>query len=369
MLGRPGDLQHEGELRRVEDRRFRRRLADQLGLKLFERTQERHGTRVALARRLRQRLQDDLAHLRRERVLRHLLRGRRRVVHVRGEHRDCGRRLERHHARHHLVQNDPERVEVRAPVELLGLRLLRAQVLRRAVHHAVLRQLRLVRARRLLDLGDPKVEDLHKLSNAPEVAQHDVVRLEVSVDDAELVGLVQRVERLAHDADGAKLVEVPFALDQPAQRAAFDVLHRHVDQPIFGVTKDEDANDVRVRQLRDRFRLPIEPRDELLALGGVAMQDLDRNLLIDRRVLREIDGAHPAFAQLLGQHVLAEQAGPDQGVARRRGRARPRQLRVPANARSGRLRAGHRRQARPVLRTKLHGVFEARATNRADLHR
>src|SRR6185437_300097 len=99
--------------------------------------------------------------------------------------------LERRLAGEELVEHDPERVEIRARVDLAAARLLGREVLRRADDRARLGQLARARAR------DPEVRDLDSTLAVDE----DVVRLDVAVDDAVPVREAQRREDLARVLD------------------------------------------------------------------------------------------------------------------------------------------------------------------------
>ena len=98
--------------------------------------------------------------------------------------------LEGQAARQHLEEDDAQRVDVRARVGLLALDLLGRHVLGRPDHHAGARDpLGLDRA------GDPEIHD-------PGVAvavDHDVLGLEVAVDDAQAVGFRQALADLPGD--------------------------------------------------------------------------------------------------------------------------------------------------------------------------
>ena len=109
-------------------------------------------------------------------------------------HRDLERRVpgERDAAGQHLVEHDAGRVDVRRRARRESARLLGRQVLRGADDRARLRDLARPGAR------DPEVHHL----DAAVWRNDDVVWLDVAVDDAVAVGVVERGEDLARVVDG-----------------------------------------------------------------------------------------------------------------------------------------------------------------------
>ena len=97
--------------------------------------------------------------------------------------------------------------------------------------------------------------------------QHDVVGLDVTVDDALVVGLGQAIRDLDRDLDRVLQVEL-LVRDQRSQRPPFHELHGDEDRAVLLVDV-VDLRDGGVRDRRRRARLtheaapPIGIRDEL----------------------------------------------------------------------------------------------------------
>jgi len=70
--------------------------------------------------------------------------------------------------------------------------------------------------------------------------------------------------------------------------------------------------DVRVRQLRDRARLAVEPPAELRIGGKGLGQDLDRDRAVEARVARTIHLTHSAGANRGDDLVRSEPCSGDQ---------------------------------------------------------
>ena len=134
--------------------------------------------------------------------------------------------------------------------------------------------------------------------------EHDVRGLQVAVDDVLLVGLVQRFGRFQRDLQGVELAEGPSRQSLP-ERLPFDVLH----DDAAGVAEVEqfmDAADVGMVQRRRQpgFLQQAFAGGEIVA--EAAGQDLDGDLAVQERVLREEDFPHPAFAELAGDAVVRQ---------------------------------------------------------------
>ncbi len=297
-------------------RRDRPRLDRLLEPRAREVLREREGARVALAGLGGERAQDD--RLERDGQRRHApprrdpLGGGRRDEVV---HRDA-RGRDRRQARHELVQDRPERVDVGAHVHLLAPRLLGSHVGRRPEHVARRRDLGPVEPARQAEVRH------ERLSLGRE---EDVRGLEVPVDDAALVRvrdgarhLLDEEERaLGRDArEGGVLPLLLRAPDDARERATGREVHD--DEPSAGgLAHVMDAHDVRVVERGDRARLLDEAGDLML---GAALEELERDDLPERRVARAVDRPAAAPPEELEQLVDADRASPARALARREGR-------------------------------------------------
>ena len=225
-----------------------------------------------------------------------------------------------------LVQDRPQRVDVAARIGQRAAGLLRGHVGGRAGDRALHGRARLLGA----DRGDrcPGVVVADRPGEAPvhdvdlaEGAEHDVVRLEVPVDDAARVGVADRLGGLVEERDHP--VEAQPRLLRPAvgracgvevhqrvaEGAALHDGHGVVGAAVLGGAALEDRHDARVLELSDGLRLG----DEALALvgaGGQArVQLLERHLSPEHRVQHPGDVAHPAGTQGAAHGVAGAAAG------------------------------------------------------------
>ena len=97
----------------------------------------------------------------------------------------------------HLIEDDPQRVDIRRRRNDLALRLFGGIVLHRAKRHAGCREP--LRLDVLVHAGDAEVGQLDQ----PRLVEHDVLRLDVAMDDALAVRGSQPERHVMRDSDGA----------------------------------------------------------------------------------------------------------------------------------------------------------------------
>ena len=141
------------------------------------------------------------------------------VLHLHDGDRHSAVGLEGQASGDHLVENDTDGVNVRLVVGHLASRLFRRDVVDRADggfrHGAGLAT---------GEPGDTEVRDL----DGPVFQQHDVLGLDVPVDDALVVGMLKRPENLGREVDRFLPGDDALLLDIFFQRDAFHVLHDDV---------------------------------------------------------------------------------------------------------------------------------------------
>lgn len=104
----------------------------------------------------------------------------------------------------------------------------------------------------VFDLRDAKIEDFDEIRLAEDVAKEDVGGLEIAVNDAAMVGLVDAFENLSRDVDGALERETFFGFNEILQRLPLDKLHDEEEfltidadiDELDGVGMDERFNDI-----------------------------------------------------------------------------------------------------------------------------
>ena len=221
--------------------------------------------------------------------------------------------LERQVPHHAFVEKDSEPEDVGAPVDLAPLDLLGRHV--RGAAEDLPRRGDPLRVEELRDaeVGQLDVDAFAGLRarrvarrGGGAVLEHDVLRLDVAVNDAGGVGVRQRREQLDSERGGDLGRERAPLFEHLAERRAANQLD---DEVLLGLPlrRDvEDLDDVRVAELRDRLRLDVEAVLGLEGVAQVRMNDLDGDVATKARVVRPVDGGHPAVADLLEHLVLRE---------------------------------------------------------------
>ena len=221
--------------------------------------------------------------------------------------------------RDQLEQDRAERVDVRARSDPAGVDdLLGCHVARRAEQRVGARHVVRATGRAALDmlagrlrtrapdrrelLGEPPVEHV----DLAVLAEDEIGRLEVAVDDALAVCVVDRTadpfERGEQMAAGVTLGRVVVAAHTPGDDVregdAADGLHREVGGAVGALADVVDRHDRRMLELTLDPRLAEEPRAQLGVSRSVGSQLLARDATTDPRVDLRADDSHAAAAEL-----------------------------------------------------------------------
>lgn len=141
---------------------------------------------------------------------------------------------------------------------------------------------------------DAEVADLRCVIRVEE----DVRRLEIGVNDALRVREREPVRHLDRDADRVAGLERTGLLDALLHRSAREVLHDD-ERRIVDLADVVDGHDVRMRKLRERARFLHEHPAEVSIGRGCRIEDLERNVAVQRLVAGEVDLRRAAHSERL----------------------------------------------------------------------
>src|SRR5947209_5986954 len=201
--------------------------------------------------------------------------------------------------RHHLVYHDTEAEDVAARINRHASRLLWRHIVHGA-HHQPRRSIYSLRGwpfaisgERLLlgQFSEAEVEHLH-VAVGPE---HDVLRLDVTMDDPGGVRRRERARRLNRYVERSVQAQL-FVLQVTAQRFAFDEFGGY--EILFVELPDLiNGDDVRVVECRSGTSLLPKPAHALRILCEIRRQELKSYLAPKPSVFRKVNFPHAASAE------------------------------------------------------------------------
>src|SRR5262249_52486554 len=158
-------------------------------------------------------------------------------------------------------------------------------------------------------LHQTEVEQLDHVMLAAAFTHSDVAGLDVSVDQSDVVRLLQRGAHLTKKIDCALRWKRSVSPYELLEREAFEIFHDVVEDLVLGMAIVKDLNRVRVSERRGQPHLSLEPLQLLRVRCTFRSNELHRTWPAEQEVLRQVNLAHAARAQSLLQHILAELAG------------------------------------------------------------
>jgi hypothetical protein len=187
--------------------------------------------------------------------------------------------------------------------------LLGRHVVRSAAHQPGAGDVRV----QLAHLREPEVDHLHEVAARAHRLEDDVLRLQVAVDDLEVVSFGERRHHLHQDVDDAREGEQPVFVRDAREVSPAQVLHHQVELAAVAAEVD-DPDRVRVVQPGGGARLRDEAGRGVLVPQEVRVHDLDGDRPAEDALLRPVDSAHAAYPNELLDDVAAGEGGPDQRV-------------------------------------------------------
>ena len=150
------------------------------------------------------------------------------------------------------------------------------------------------------ELGDAEIEDFQRAF----AVHHDVGRLDIAVDDAGFVRVLEAEAKVPGQLHAAGKRHRRAGADQLQQRLAVHVLHddERLSRVIAVFVEGDDEG---MPERRDGPRFFHEPAAQIGRVEPGAHQ-FDRHEPLERGIAGEIHDAHTAFAQAVGHLVAAD---------------------------------------------------------------
>ena len=214
--------------------------------------------------------------------------------------------------------------------------------------------------RRLIahQLSDAEVGDLHPTPGI----QQDILRLDVPMEHALFVRILQRLADVRHDREGLPRRESsgPHGLTQihPVHK-----LHDEVAEP-FGLTEVVNRHNVRMVQTRQQTPLPSEPFGEGRVAARRQRQQLQRHNSVQMTLPGRIDKPHAAVAHQF-EHFQLRKGRPNTFRGRR---LHPARRTAAFRGRGGALQHAAGAESARRLRRDRRATARTRGRDRVGVH-
>ena len=211
----------------------------------------------------------------------------------------------------HFVENASETEDVTARVGFRSLQNFRRNILKRADDRTLLRQRRRGRGQRSQIHGRRRrsegpmareatgyfrfrQSEVHQLGAG--FGQHDVRRLQIAMDDALLMRLVQGQCRFLFRSSELDRAAARLSSRRVGESLAFEIFH---DQKIGAVLRADIVKGADIRMLKrgNGPRFALHALLQFRVRGKMRRQDLDGDGAVEAGVLGAIDLAHAASAK------------------------------------------------------------------------
>ncbi|MPM92869.1 hypothetical protein SDC9_140005 [bioreactor metagenome] len=198
-------------------------------------------------------------------------------------HRDGGVPLKRQAVCKHLIEHHACGIDVGTGVGSVAAGLLRGDIVNGT--KGLLRQ----RLSGVLKARDAEIGHLH--TAVPQ--NHDILRLDVPVDDAPAVGVGKAPHDLGDEVQRLPPVQLSPFLHVLLQGDAVDELHDDIFH-VVALGHIVHRDDIGVGQHGDRLGFRMEPAAEFLVLRQIALQNFDRHQPVEAMTLGFVDDGHAA---------------------------------------------------------------------------
>ena len=194
----------------------------------------------------------------------------------------------------HFIHHNAQRIEVRPGIHLGALGLLRRDIVDRAQR---------LPGQGILGGIQPCNTKIGYL-DAAVLENHNVVGLDIPVDNAPAVGVLQRLGDLGCKMQRLPPGKRPTLLHILLQRQSVDELHNDVVN-IVGVIDVINRHNIGVREHGNGLGLRIKPSAEVLVPAKLLLEDFHRHIAVEPMASGPVDHGHAASADLLENFITA----------------------------------------------------------------
>ena len=226
-------------------------------------------------------------------------------LHQRNRHRII--RYKRQLAGEHLIEHDANRVDIRLICNIIAAGLLRRNIMHRAnrfIRHGL--------GLALQETGNAKISHL----NGSVLQKHDVLRLNIPVDDPLFMGALQCHQDLAGKMHCLLPTDGALLLDILLQGDAINELH----DDILNLVAEADIinlHNIGVIEHRNRLGFIAEAAEEIAVVGELFLEDLNGNPAVLHAVIGLIHIGHAPHADQLVDFIPAVKALADKSIHNR----------------------------------------------------
>lgn len=158
------------------------------------------------------------------------------------------------------------------------------------------------------ELRNTKVEDLYRAGSLNALAEENIGRFDIPMNDSALMSRVQRREDLYGDLDSRSGLEArSFAFEMTREALTLEQFHDDVGRCVFGKPCIDNLDDARMPKRRSGACLLEITFDRCSVFSEEIVQDLDRNLSAELGVGRGEDSRRVALTKQGAQLKLSVQ--------------------------------------------------------------
>ncbi len=158
----------------------------------------------------------------------------------------------------------------------------------------------------MLNLCKPEISDLHIIGRR----EHNVAGLDIAMNHANLVSVVQRCRKLFEDGHDLRERQGPTGANPICQRVPLDKFH-HEAEAEFSFAQCKHTHDVGILKSRKCLCFGLESLEEFLVPSKIRIHHLQGYIPVKRHVLRLVHNAHATLAENAGNLVGVDDRSDD----------------------------------------------------------